>query len=421
MAKVKKETVLVGMSGGIDSTVAAYLLKKQGYEVIGIALSFIPAPGEEKLSRRLGPDGKITSERGPFLGVHLVEDLDRVKRLCRQIDIPFYAVNAQKIYQDRVTDFVVAARLGGLHFTPKLHSTMLIVDLLMEKAKLLKADKVATGHYAKVIHHYVNDVFNVLSSNDLENDQSFDLSGLKQHQLKDLLLPLSEMRQTEVQKICEMSKFDVRKTVDPHYKLMHDPRLAVFVEERVPMKMIKPGNMFQFTEDMVLGEHTGIHNYFLGQLRPTFKNTAPVDKDLMVGSIRMNNGHINLIPSQSINIQHLVLKNINFDPSLDISKPLEVLFKISSTDKPSPALAFILNNGLAFIELKSEHDCIIYPGDYLACYNKSGASAKMLFSGEVKKSGKLEQDMLRFLPKTKDELENEKENPRNVDIYAFKF
>ena len=99
-----KQTILVGMSGGIDSTVAAYLLKKQGHDVIGIALSFIPAEGEERLSRRFTSDGKISTERGPFLGVHLIPDLDLVKRVCRQIDIRFYAVNAQKIYQDRVTD-----------------------------------------------------------------------------------------------------------------------------------------------------------------------------------------------------------------------------------------------------------------------------------------------------------------------------
>lgn len=416
----EKKTVLVGLSGGVDSAVAAYLLKKQGHNVIGIAFNFTPTPGEEKLSRRLNEEGKVITEQGPFLGVHLVDSLESIKELCAQIDIPFYAVNSQKIYQDRVTDFVVAARLGGTHYSPKVASTSLIIDLLNEKAKLLKADLIATGHFAKVIHQFKEDIYTVLSSNDLDNDQSFYLAALKQSQLQNILLPLSDMRQVEVEKIAKMASLKTRPRRDPNYKLMKDPRLEVFVEERMPYKMIKSGNMFHFVEDMVLGEHTGIHRYYLGQVKPTFKASAPVDKELIIATIRMNNGHINLVHPSQIQVQQIMLKNIVKDPVLDNSRPLDVYIKIGPNDHASPATVYILNNSMAFVELKGLHDEIIFPGDYLVCYNKSGASARVLLSGEVKKAGKLDQNQLRFLPKTKAEIEKEEENPKNIDIYALR-
>lgn len=420
MEKSVKKTIMVGLSGGADSAAAAYLLKKQGHNVIGMAINFTPAAGEEHLSRRLNAEGKVIEERGPFLGVHLIDSLEDIKKLCVQMDIPFYAVNAQKIYQDRVTDFMVAARLGGLHFSPKISSTSLIIDILHEKAKLLKADQVATGHFAKNIFNFKENVQNILSSNDLENDQSFYLSSLKQEQLRNLIFPLSDMRQSEVDKIIDMASLKVRKRRDPKYKVMHDPKMAVFVEERVPYKMLKSGNMFHFIDDMVLGEHPGIHHFYLGQIKPPFKATAPVDKDLMIATIRMNNGHINLVPYSSIKVKHLVLKGINLDPSLDFSRPLDVYLKNSARDELSPATVTVLNNQVAFVELKQDHKSIIFPGDYLACYNKTGPSAKILLAGEVKKSGYLDQNLLRFLPKTKAELEEEEENPKNIDIYALK-
>ncbi|GAB4417289.1 MAG: tRNA 2-thiouridine(34) synthase MnmA [Bacteriovoracaceae bacterium] len=420
MEKSVKKTIVVGLSGGADSAAAAYLLKKQGHNVIGMAINFTPAAGEEHLSKRFNSEGKVIEERGPFLGVHLIDSLEDIKKLCVQIDIPFYAVNAQKIYQDRVTDFMVAARLGGLHFSPKISSTSLIIDILHEKAKLLKADQIATGHFAKNIFNFKENVQNILSSNDLENDQSFYLSSLKQEQLRNLIFPLSDMRQSEVDKIIEMAALKVKKRRDPNYKVMQDPKMAVFVEERVPYKMLKSGNMFHYIDDMVLGEHPGIHHFYLGQIKPPFKANAPVDKDLMIATIRMNNGHINLVPSNSIKVKHLVLKGINLDPSLDFSRPLDVYFKISARDELSPATVTVLNNQVAFVELKEDYKSIIFPGDYLACYNKTGPSAKILLAGEVKKSGHIDQNLLRFLPKTKAELEEEEENPKNIDIYTLK-
>ncbi|RPJ74213.1 MAG: hypothetical protein EHM20_10970, partial [Alphaproteobacteria bacterium] len=118
--KTSNKTVLVSMTGGLESTVTAYLLKKQGYRCIGIGLQLF-APGEDM---------------GPFVDV-AISDLNKVKSICTYLDIPFYAVDASEIFADTVLDPAVGRILSGHTFEPLVFLNLVVMDILLEKAQKL--------------------------------------------------------------------------------------------------------------------------------------------------------------------------------------------------------------------------------------------------------------------------------------------
>ena len=113
-----KQTVLIGITGGLESIVAAYLLKKQGYNCIGIAL-------------QLFEEGDIA---GPFEEIR-VTDFSKIKAICTQLEIPFYAVNASAIFKDQVLDFVIGRVLSGQTFEPIVFYNRVLIEVLKEKAQ----------------------------------------------------------------------------------------------------------------------------------------------------------------------------------------------------------------------------------------------------------------------------------------------
>ncbi|MDC0255989.1 hypothetical protein OAK75_13915, partial [Bacteriovoracales bacterium] len=163
VSKKKKQKIVIGMTGGVDSTVAAYLLKKQGFDPIGISFNFYQEDAGKSL-------------QGDSLASCQIVDLGRVQNICETIEIPFYGVNAADIYKEKILDRVLTARLSGIAFTPCVYCNVLKFDLLLEKAKKLGVEMIATGHYAKVVKNIKTGKFMLISANDKENDQSYYLS-----------------------------------------------------------------------------------------------------------------------------------------------------------------------------------------------------------------------------------------------------
>ncbi len=155
------------MTGGVESTVAAYLLKKQGYRCIGIGLQLF-ADGEEA---------------GPFADVAVL-DLNKIKGICNYLDIPFYAVNAADIFTDKVLDPLVGRVLSGQTFEPLVFLNSVLLEVLLEKAKKFQTTLVATAHYAKVLKNQKTGAFELMVANDLEFDQSYSLARLEQKHLE---------------------------------------------------------------------------------------------------------------------------------------------------------------------------------------------------------------------------------------------
>ena len=342
--KKKKLKILMGFSGTIDSIVGAYLLKKQGHEVYNIGINFFSEEFDNR--RQLFDDKGEPIDFSPFQGIFQIEDLDRVKKLSDELGIPFYAVQASAEYQHYVTDRIVASRIGGRSFSPKVHASRLIFEILKTKAKVLEADCISTGHYAKVVHNKSLDSTQVFVSNDLDNDQSYLLSSLDPDALDILLLPLSDMRKTEVQKIAESLKLEFLETNQEASLLMENEELGQFVAERSPSKMHKEGNLIDYKNETVLGDHDGIHNYALGSSDIKTKSGTLLDKDYEVIGFRYAAGTVYLGYKDDLKFDTVIINNVKYSKGTDLSQPSEVFIKIREKGEKIPATLYPLNNRL---------------------------------------------------------------------------
>lgn len=415
-AKLK---ILMGFSGSMDSVVGAYLLKKQGHEVINVGLSFY---SPELDNRRVVYDDKGNPlPFSPFLGVFQIEDLERVKKISEALGIPFYAVQASADYQHYVTDKVVGSRIGGRGFSPKVHASRLIFEILKTKAKTLGMDRISTGHYAKAVRNQTLNSMQVFVSNDLENDQSYLLSSIDPDTLDLLTLPLSDMRKTEVEKIAESLKVEyITKPESDKIPLMHRRELGQFVSERSPKKMHKEGSILDYKNETILGDHDGIHLYGLGSSDIRTKTGTAIDKDYQVIGFRYAAGIIYTGMEEDLKYDTVLVMNVKYALGTDLSQPTEVYIKLRERGEKIEASLFPLNNRYCELKLKEPRTGLINQGDFIAFYNRSGAMGRVVGAGEVRTCGYIDFGKLRTFPKRKEELEEE-ENLQPLDIYAFKF
>lgn len=236
--------VVVGMSGGVDSSVAAALLKEQGYDVVGLYM----LNWEEE------------DENGVCTGVSDYED---VKRVCNNIGIPYYTVNFAKEYLDRVfSEFLREYSLGRTPNPDVLCNREIKFGPFLEYAKKLGADYIATGHYAKIEHkdgkHYL------LKSKDTSKDQTYFLNQLSQEQLQDVLFPLGDIEKSEVRRLAKKYDFSTAEKKDSTgICFIGEKRFRQFLQNYLPAKR---GDI-KTLDGEVVGKHDGVMFYTLGQRR----------------------------------------------------------------------------------------------------------------------------------------------------------
>jgi tRNA-uridine 2-sulfurtransferase len=415
-----EKSVVVGVTGRLDSAVAAYLLKKQGFKVSAIGLVFEPRNEEE--------DEKIDSETGEpipkdeFVGVYLLKDLQDVKKVLDSLEIPFYAVDASTEYQDAVTDPAVSARLAGRMFSPKIYAQKIIFNVLVSKADKLGARWISTGHYAKAVQNAGTGFFNILVANDLEFDQSYLLSLLDQRILERVVFPLSEMRKVEVKKIAEMLKLHLLPEVERAGALMRNPKMGKFLEKRVAPSLYKEGLIVDYKMDLPVGDHEGLHYFYLGQRELKTKTGAPLDKELIVIDLNMRTGVVNLGRLADGGYKHVFIRDVNWLGQIDQTRPLDVYVQFTEKGEKIAANLFFKNNCFLYIEFKTQQKGFLYVGEYICFYNRKGMSGKLMGGGIVAESGFLEEGKIRSLPKRDDLIIKDEDNDNDKkDIYAFKF
>ena len=239
---MKKQTVVIGMSGGVDSSVSAYLLKQQGYDVIGLFMK--NWEGDDT-------DDHCSAE----------SDYADVKRVCEVIGIPYYSINFAKQYMDNVfSQFLKGLEQG---YTPNpdiLCNREIKFGPFLEYAKKIGADFIATGHYARVEH--TPNGTHLLKGIDESKDQSYFLCGLSQEQLSKVMFPIGSIKKQEVRKIAEKLGL-VTAT-------KKDSTGICFIGERKFRDFLKGyfGNQMgeiRTLEEKVIGKHNGLMYYTLGQ------------------------------------------------------------------------------------------------------------------------------------------------------------
>lgn len=243
MKKEPKDTkVVVGMSGGVDSSVTALLLKQQGYDVIGV---FMKNWDEED------ENGNCTA----------TEDYEDVIMVCNQIGIPYYSVNFTKEYWDRVFTYFLEEYKNGRTPNPDVMCNKEIkFKAFLDYALKLGADYIATGHYAQV--DYLDGEYRLLRGNDPGKDQTYFLCALGQYQLSKTMFPIGHMPKKKVREIAEEAGLETAKKKDSTGICFIGERdFNEFLSHYLPAK---PGDIKNL-EGKVVGKHYGLMYYTLGQ------------------------------------------------------------------------------------------------------------------------------------------------------------
>ena len=243
--------VVVGMSGGVDSSVAAYLLKKQGYDVIGVTMQIWQDEDE------------FTQEKnGGCCGLSAVDD---ARRVADRLEIPYYVMNFKQEFKKNVMDYFTAEYLKGRTPNPCIACNRYVKwEALLDRSLAIGADYIATGHYARV-EQLPNGRYAIKNSVTAEKDQTYALYNLTQAQLSRTLMPVGDYHKDEIRQIAEEIGLMVAHKKDSmEICFIPDDDYAGFIDKECGKLVPPPGN-FVSTDGKILGRHKGITHYTVGQ------------------------------------------------------------------------------------------------------------------------------------------------------------
>jgi len=243
-----RKLIVVAMSGGVDSSTAAGLLKQEGNEVIGIGLRLPERLGQHNLRSCCGIDG-----------------MDDARRVAAKIGIPFYVLNYEKIFERSVIDYFCQSYLSGKTPNPCIECNRVVkFGHLLKLADSLGADYVATGHYANIFYDHSRGRFLLKKGLDAEKDQSYFLYSLSQEQLSRILFPLGGMTKEETRTLAKSYGLEVHdKPGSQDICFLGSTDYRSFLTERFP-EALQRGPVLN-TQGDILGWHQGVICYTVGQ------------------------------------------------------------------------------------------------------------------------------------------------------------
>ena len=247
---IKKPLVVVAMSGGVDSSVAALLLKKTGYEVIGITMRLASVD-----------DSSDSSTTNQCCGI---EDVEDARRVCQIIQAPHYYLNFEKEFQKHVIDYFCGEYQKGRTPHPCIACNDRIkFDFLLERAKFMGADYIATGHYARIKKEA--NQYSLITGVDPSKDQSYVLFNLKQSQLSKMLLPVGEYSKVQIRDFAADNNLPVADKPDSQdICFIPNNNYKQYIQNR--LSSTSKGAIID-TKGQRIGTHNGIEFYTIGQRR----------------------------------------------------------------------------------------------------------------------------------------------------------
>ena len=243
--------VVIGISGGVDSSVAALLLKRQGYEVIGLFMRNWDSTINNDYLGNPNLDNSICPQE---------EDYNDAKAVCDKLGIPLHRVDFVKEYWDNVFTYFLDELKKGRTPNPDIMCNKYIkFDLFLEKALELGADYVATGHYARIIDGKLSRAV------DLNKDQSYFLAYVDKSKFKNVLFPIGELEKPEVRRLAiEADLITAKKTYSNGICFIGERNFSKLLENYLPNQ---PGDIINIETNEKVGEHIGLMYYTIGQRR----------------------------------------------------------------------------------------------------------------------------------------------------------
>lgn len=313
---IKNKKVVVGMSGGVDSSVAALLLKEQGYDVVGVTMQIWQ-----------DEDACSIEENGGCCGLSAVDD---ARKVAEKLDIPYYVMNFKKEFKENVMDYFVEEYLRGHTPNPCIACNRYVKwESLLKRSLEIGADYIATGHYAR-IEQLPNGRYAIRNSVTAAKDQTYALYNLTQHQLSHTLMPVGSYTKEEIRKIAEEAGLPIAKKPDSQeICFVPDNDYAGFIEREAGKRVPGAGN-FVTKDGTVLGQHKGITHYTIGQRKGL--NLA-MGHPVFVTEIRPETDEVVIGEHEDVFSKELDCDRLNFMAIENLDKPRKVLAKIRYAHK----------------------------------------------------------------------------------------
>ena len=313
--------ILVGMSGGVDSSVAALLLKEQGHEVIGAIMSI----WSEEKHKRLAPSVNTNSCKDACYGPNEKEDIEEARKIAEKLGIPFHVFDCSKEYEQIVLDNFKEEYLSGRTPNPCIRCNSLIkFDVLpfLAKKSGLEFDKFATGHYARV--EIGEDGRYILKRGiNPKKDQSYFLYKLRQNQLENILMPLGGYEKAQIREIAKNNELKVYDKPDSQDFYSGDYNELLEVEAKIGNIVDKSGK--------ILGTHEGIWNYTIGQRKGLgIAHTSP----LYVIDLNKENNEVIVGETDETFKSSLVAVELNWVSIAGLDKETKATAKVRSAQEP---------------------------------------------------------------------------------------
>ena len=345
----KKKKVVIGMSGGVDSSVAAYLLKEQGYDVIGVTMQIWQE------------DKDYTEREGGCCSLSAVDD---ARRVANKIGIPFYVMNSRDSFKEKVIDYFVQEYIDGKTPNPCIACNKhLKFDELLRKAQGIGADYVATGHYAK-IEQDENGRYQLIRSEDDRKDQTYALYNFTQEQLAHTLMPCGGYTKDKIREIAKEIGLSVYNKKDSEeICFIPDNNHGRYISEARPLEVV-PGN-FVDKNGNILGQHKGIVYYTIGQRKGL---GIAFGKPMFVIEINAKKNTVVLGDNEDLFNKVVIAKDVNLIAFDEITEPVRVEAKIRYSAKPSPATVYKIDNNKIKIVF-DEPQRAITKGQSVVMYN----------------------------------------------------
>jgi len=333
--------VAIGMSGGVDSSVAALLLKKQGYEVIGITMKLLNSQKHED---------------------NTIKDAEKV---CEKLGIEYHVIDFCDVFKNKVIDYFAKEYMEGRTPNPcNVCNKHLKFGEFLEIAKTkFDCEYIATGHYAKIEYDDNTGRYLLKKSKTDKKDQTYALYKLTQEQLKHVIMPLGDYEKEEIRKIAlENGLINANRRDSQEICFIEDNDYAKFIEDNYGYKT-KRGN-FVDLEGNVLGQHNGIIHYTIGQRKGL---EIAFQKRMYVVDINASRNEVVLGDNEDLFSDSLICKDINLISIKELIEPLDVMAKVRYSAKPEKATIYPLNDGNIKVAF-DEPQRAITPGQSVVFY-----------------------------------------------------